>query len=37
MLMININNITLEECRMYFKQLGVSFVNNHGIKLVIEK
>lgn len=37
MLMIDINKITVEECKMYFQQLGLSFINNHGIKLVIEK
>lgn len=37
MLMIDINDITLEECKMYFQQLGISFINNNGIRLVIEK
>lgn len=35
MLMIDINNITLEECKMYFQQLGIGFINSNGIKLVI--
>lgn len=37
MLMININNITLDECKMYYNQLHIAFINNNGIKLVIDR
>lgn len=37
MLMINLNEVTIYECAMYYNQLHIGFVNNNGIKLVIDR